>query len=306
MVGNFDGVHRGHVQLVTDAVADAHRAHLKPIVLTFEPHPASVIRGVPVPRLTSARRRCELLTRIDPVLEMAVEPFTAALAQLEPEEFFAGLLVESLRAREVVVGKNFRFGRGRSGGVDVLEELGKRFGVRARAVTLSGDEQGPFSSSRARAALASGGLDAFRDVVGRPHSVSGVVGEGRQLGRKLGWPTANLNEVPEALPPHGSYACLVEDVSPGEAPRRLGVAAVNVGVRPTVDGGSVKVEVHVLGFSGDLRGRELRVHFEQRLRGEERFTSVEHLRAAIGADVSRTATFLEAHRGRARDPGPWY
>lgn len=289
-------------------MGEAVRRGLLPVVLTFEPHPASVIRGAPVPRLTTLERRCELLARVHPALALVVEPFTPELALLLPDEFVRRLLVDTLDAREVVVGKNFRFGRERRGDVEVLQRMGAVFGFGARAVILAGDGSGPFSSSRARSALASADLQAFLEVVGRPHSVSGPVVAGRRLGRRLGMPTANLDAVPEALPPRGVYACLVEELPPGGPPRRLGAAAVNVGTRPTVDGEgeTIKVEAHVLSFAGDLYGRCLRIHFEVKLRDERRFADLDELRDAMARDLAEVEARLRERARETARPGPWY
>ena len=306
VVGNLDGVHRGHVRLVSDAVAEARVRGLLPVVLTFEPHPAEVIRGVSVQRLTTPERRFELLSRMEPSLAMVVEPFTLQLAALEPEAFVRTLLVDTLRAREVVVGKNFRFGHQRTGDLATLERLGRELGFRAREVMLAGDAHGAYSSSRVRALLGGGQLPALREILGRPHSVSGRVKPGKRLGRQLGFPTANLTEVPEALPPAGVYACLVEDISRSESGFRLGGAAVNVGVRPTVDGNSMSVEAHILDYSDELYGRKLRLHFEEWLRAEQKFTTLDELRAAIAGDVLRARSVLDASVRETLKPGPWY
>src|SRR6188768_1378110 len=175
VIGNFDGVHLGHRAVIEAALSEARDSGLRPLVLTFEPHPAEVLgRGVRPP-LTVLQRKIELIERLGPDLQVVVEPFTLALSQFTPAEFARQFLVELLCAKVVIVGDNFRFGHRRAGDLEALVALGQELGFAAHASALSGDAQGPYSSTRARAALASGDLVAARAVLGRPHSLSGTV-----------------------------------------------------------------------------------------------------------------------------------
>jgi riboflavin kinase/FMN adenylyltransferase len=252
--------------------------------------------------LTRLTRKLELMGRACPGLTVVVEPFTRELAALEAPVFAERLLAQALGARLVLVGENFRFGRGRSGDLARLAEFGATLGFEARAEALRGDAEGAFSSSRVRAALASGKLDEVERQLGRPHAISGrvVTGEGR--GRTIGVPTANLSDVREALPPYGVYACLVDRLDENGA-RALGLAAVNIGERPTVSAG-FSIEAHLLDFSGDLYGAELRLHFIAGLREEQRFSGIEALKAQIGHDLSAARTVLASRRPAAGDA--WY
>jgi riboflavin kinase/FMN adenylyltransferase len=301
IIGNFDGVHRGHQAVLGASALAAKRAGLEPVVLTFHPHPAEVLgRGV-LPALTTLERKIELVARVDPAFAVVVEPFDAELARVEPEEFAERLLVRELGARNVVVGQNFRFGRNRAGDFPALARFGERFGFAVRAEALHGDATGPYSSTRVRAALAKGDLADVNEELGRPHSLSGSVIRGAGRGRSLGVPTANLGPVPEALPPYGVYACLVDRLGP-EGPRALARGVANVGVRPTV-GAGFGVEAHLFDLDQDLYGADLRVHLVQRIRDERRFPGVSELRAQIERDIGEARDALAGAKPAAH--GAW-
>lgn len=284
-IGNFDGVHRGHVALIAQALHEARSRSLMPVAMTFDPHPATVLGNVAMTLLTSTARKAELLSAMDPELRIIVQPFDDAFSRIEAEAFVSDVLLKSLRARYVLVGKNFHFGRGRRGNHELLKELSEKLDFSAQAFELSGDVDGSFSSSRARSELLHGRLDNVAAVLGRPHAITGYVIAGAGLGRKLGFPTANLSRIVEGLPPPGVYACIVDDVTAADGPAvRLGTGVMSLGPRPTVNLGD-SVEVHLLDYRGDLYGRYLRVHLVQRLRGIEKFASVEALQTQIRADI---------------------
>jgi riboflavin kinase/FMN adenylyltransferase len=304
VIGNFDGVHLGHRAILRQAASEARQAGLVPIVLTFHPHPAAVLANRELTVLTTTQRRTELLSRIDPELEVVVEPFTREFASLGAEQFVEELLVKRLAARTVFVGENFRFGRGRAGDIDELERLGRAHGFSARIYSLLRDAAGAYSSSRIRTLVAEGAIEEAERALGRPHMLSGEVVRGDARGRALGVPTANLAGVCEALPPHGVYAVLV-DREELDGPQVLGRGMANLGVRPTFDAGA-SFEVHVLGYSGDLYGARLRVHLVRRLRDEQRFGGLEALRAQLRMDAEAAEAALAA---RSPDPaarGAWH
>jgi riboflavin kinase/FMN adenylyltransferase len=283
-IGNFDGVHLGHRAVLGQAVATARASGLRPLVLTFHPHPSEVLGRGPLPRLTNLERKVELLQRTSEELHVVVHRFDLELASLAPERFVEELLVRPLGAAIVQVGTNFRFGKGRAGDLATLAELGARHGFEARSEPLFGDEAGSYSSTRVRQVIAAGDVVTAARLLGRPHMLSGVVVQGDQRGRTLGFPTANLAGIVEARPPHGVYAVLVDaEASPGRF-TALARGVMNVGVRPTFAAGE-SCEVHLLDFAGDLYGRRLRVHLVERIRGEQRFSGVEELKAQVSADV---------------------
>jgi riboflavin kinase/FMN adenylyltransferase len=304
-IGNFDGVHRGHREVIQSAAADARQRGLEPVVLTFHPHPAEVLGRGSVPTLTPLDRKIELMFRIEPALEVVVERFTRELAAKTPEIFARELLVGELGANIVLVGENFRFGRGRAGDLALLRKLGAALGFEAHTQELRGDDAGVFSSTRIRHAIAAGDLAIAEHMLGRPHALSGQVVAGDQRGRSIGFPTANLANVAEALPPNGVYACLVDHVLEGGA-RRLGTAVANLGVRPTVDGTRFLVEAHVFDFAGDLYGQTLRLHLVARLRDERRFDSLEALREQIARDAAAARAALAARQPDPEAGGAWH
>jgi riboflavin kinase/FMN adenylyltransferase len=292
VIGNFDGVHAGHRSVLRSSADEARRRGLAPIVLTFDPHPSSVLGRGSLPVLTTLERKVELLLRVDPTLNVVVEPFTLELAALTPREFAAEFLARELGAELVVVGRNFRFGHRREGDLDGLLELGRELGFEARAEPLFGDAEGPYSSTRVRAALAAGDLAHVHALLGRPHSLSGVVVAGAQRGRTIGFPTANLSPIAEALPPYGVYAGFSE-LRDATGAQQIVPSVANIGERPTLSAG-FSVEVHLFDFDADLYGRTLRFHLVERLRAEQRFESFDALRAQIVRDSEQARHVLAA------------
>jgi riboflavin kinase/FMN adenylyltransferase len=305
MVGNFDGVHRGHRWVLERGLEEATTRGLTPIVLTFHPHPSEVLGRGSLPVLTPLDRKIDLLTRMSPQLRVVVEPFTRELAAASPARFAHDLLRVALGAREVIVGENFRFGQGRSGDFATLSALGKELGFDARAEALHADTAGVISSTRIRDLISAGSVDAAEALLGRPHALSGTVIEGDQRARQLGVPSANLGSVPELMPARGVYAVLVDVLEAGRF-QKLGPGIANVGVRPTHGAGDVRAEAHVLGFSGDLYGRTLRVHLVHRLRDERRFEGIDQLRAQLEQDKREGAQRLSNRIADPRAAGAWH
>jgi riboflavin kinase/FMN adenylyltransferase len=303
-IGNFDGVHVGHRAVLATARERAAKDGLSLVVLTFDPHPSEVLGRGRKPTLTPLDRKAELLCRLDPELRIVVEPFTRELSTMSAREFVEDLLLGSLGAKIVVVGENFRFGRGREGDLALLESLGRELGFEACALELEGDAGGPISSSRIRTAIGAGDLGEAERLLGRPHAVSGTVERGAGRGRTIGVPTANLTGMPEAIPPDGVYACLVDAISPDGGARRLGTGVANLGSRPTV-GEGFALEVHVFDFEGDLYGQRLRLHLVQKIRDVRKFESLDALKEQIRNDMVRARA---ATSGRVPDPsagGGW-
>lgn len=292
-LGNFDGVHLGHRELVRRLVDRARPAGLAAVALTFDPHPLAVLAPdrAPVP-LTTLEDRAALLQDVG-LDGVAVLPFTQELARHSAEEFVREHLVGWLAARWVAVGEGFRFGRGRSGDAELLAREGARLGFELLVVppVLEADE--PVSSTRVREALSRGAVDEAARLLGRPHRVAGTVVEGDRRGRQLGFPTANLLPPAVALPADGVYAGRVQ-LEGGSSP-----AVVNIGSRPTFDHGQLRLEAHLLDWAGDLYGRRLTVEFVARLRGEQRFPGPEALRAQIEQDVALARRLLGPGGGGA-------
>jgi riboflavin kinase/FMN adenylyltransferase len=275
-IGNFDGVHRGHRQLLDATRALARELSVPAAVLTFDPPPRDVLRpDAAAPRLQQLDDKLTSLSDAG-IDEIYVERFTLELAAMEPAAFAEHFLAERLDVSGLVLGYDFRFGRRRAGTADDLRRL---LDVPIRQVEPLLDD-GPVSSSRIRAAIADGQLALARRLLGRCHEVRGEVLHGDARGRELGFPTANLRP-PEIMPPYGVYA--VRGRPEGSDRWVDGVA--NWGVRPMWKLDEPLLEVHLLDWSGDLYGHTLRVQMVQRLRGEARFDSLEQLEAAIADDV---------------------
>ncbi|MFC4945508.1 bifunctional riboflavin kinase/FAD synthetase [Pseudonocardia sp. GCM10023141] len=286
-VGVFDGVHRGHQQLISRAVQRGQERGLPTVVVTFDPHPAEVIRpGSHPARLTSLRRRSELVASLG-VQAFLVLPFSVELSRMEAPEFAHEVLVERLHAADVVVGRNFTFGHRAAGDIALLGRLGERFGFGVEGLDLISDDGVTFSSTYVRACIDAGDVTAAATALGRPHRVDGVVVHGARRGRDLGFPTANVATAPyTAIPADGVYA---GRFAIGD---RLLPTAISVGTNPTFSGRERTVEAYVLDVDENFYGFDVAVDFEHRLRGQERFDDVDALIAQMHLDVKRTRELL--------------
>jgi riboflavin kinase/FMN adenylyltransferase len=297
-LGSFDGLHRGHRRLITAVTGEAVEAEgLVPTVVSFWPHPREVLRGEVRLRLDLPEEQLDLLAPLG-IHQLVLVPFDTALAALTPEAFVRQVLVDSLQARRLAVGENFRFGAGRSGGVQDLQRLGEALGIAVEVVPILADGEGRLSSSRIRAALAGGDLAAAARLLERPYRFRGRVVRGRGLGRTLGWPTANLQvDGRKFLPLEGVYAARVWLVGAetGAPPQPAMAAVMNLGPQPTVDPlAPSAVEVHLLDRSLELDGQSLLVEPVALLRRQCRFESLEALSAQIGADAAEARRLLAA------------
>ncbi|MDH5672222.1 MAG: bifunctional riboflavin kinase/FAD synthetase [Myxococcales bacterium] len=296
--GNYDGVHRGHQALLHSARELGREHGLATVVLTFDPHPATVVapQHAPSPLTTIARRR-ELLLRAgaDGVI---VQRFDREFSQQPPEAFLAGLLAQG--ARGLVVGPDFRFGRDRAGDLELLGRFAAEHRLQLRVEQPFLLEGLRVSSSAVRQALREGQVGAASELLGHLHDVGAVVIRGDQRGRQLGFPTANLEPEPVLLPADGVYAVVVR--VPADGRLRPGVA--NLGQRPTFDAGR-SVEVHLLDGAEDLYDKSLRVAFVERIRGEKRFSGRDALVAQIGLDCARARERLEGFEREAMEKIAW-
>jgi riboflavin kinase/FMN adenylyltransferase len=289
-VGMFDGVHRGHRALLDRVAAEAAARGLPAGAVTFDRHPLEVLRpDACPPLLTTLDRKVALLgaAGMDFVLVLA---FTKELSQVTAEAFVREVLLEGIGARAIVVGENFRFGHKAAGDPALLAELGRPRGVDVVALPLHADGGEPVSSTRIRAALASGDVRAAAALLGRVYAVEGTVVRGDGRGRReLGIPTANLAVAGDlAVPANGVYAGHLTE-EPDGVPHP---AAVSVGVNPQFHTTGLRVEAHVLDFDGDLLGARVSVSFEHRLRDEAAFPTVEDLVAQIHQDIRHTRRLL--------------
>lgn len=287
-VGNFDGVHLGHAALVRQLAEAADRLQLVPTVLTFEPHPREFFAPDSAPaRLTTLREKLELLADAGAAQAM-ICPFNAAFSSLTADEFIEQVLVRSLQVRHLIIGDDFRFGRGRVGDFALLQAAGRRFGftVEAMQSVMVGGER--VSSSAVRTALAVGDMERAARLLGRPYVIDGRVAHGDKLGRQLGFATANIRIKHNPLPMTGVFAVEVSGL--GDVPLP-GVA--NLGIRPTIGGTRPLLEVHLFDFNRDIYGAHLSVRFVHKLRCEQRFPNLDALKAQIAADATAARDFFK-------------
>lgn len=297
-IGMYDGVHRGHQTLIGAAVARARAMRRPSLLLTFDPHPAEVVRPGSHPAiLTALDRKAELVAGLG-VDAMCVLPFTAEFMRLPPETFTHTVLVEHLHAAQVVVGDNFTYGHRAAGTVATLAAEGRRFGFAVEGVPLAEDSSDDgditISSTYIRACVAGGDMASAARALGRPHRVDGVVVRGDRRGRDLGYPTANVESQPyTAIPADGVYAghLVTRDARSGETRERF-PAAISVGSNPTFQGSRRTVEAYVLDYDGDLYGEHVGVEFVSRLRPMAAFADVEALLGAMAQDVTDTRRIL--------------
>ena len=288
-IGVFDGVHLGHQAIVAANVAAARAAGAEATVITFRRHPKKVLLGLSPRTLTTLEHRLELFQRSGVAHTVALS-FTDELRALPASEFTRRLCVEGLGVKSFVLGFDSKFGRGREGTPALLRKLG--FDVEVVPEVMIGGRA--VSSTAIREAVELGDLDGAAAMLGRPVGVFGRVVRGNELGRQIGFPTANLDLHHELHPPPGVYACRVHR-TPEDGGRTTHDGVCNIGYRPTVSAGRPEaplVEVHLLDFDGDLYGERLELEFVERLRAEKKFANLGELRAQIGRDVESARSLL--------------
>ena len=304
-VGNFDGVHIGHHRLLNELLGVAGKRDLVPVVLTFFPHPRHFFgRAADTPQITSQAKKMALLAKTG-VACVLVLSFTQELAAMEADAFVRDVLVKRLHAKAVVIGENASFGKDKRGNYALLRAVGQSLageglglGFSVTAVPRLRAEQKTVSSGLIRTLLQAGNMVEAAQLLGRFHSVDGVVIHGRQRGRTLGFPTANLQPEPDLVPPDGVYAAWV----------KLGglyyPAVVSIGANPTFNDAEASIEAHILNFSEDIYGQSLSLLFVERLRGMTRFSSTDTLIAQIKSDINQAKIILAdtAMRGAAPEP----
>lgn len=302
-LGNFDGVHRGHRRVIEPVLTSldwVEGKRLLPTVVTFSPHPQEFFTGERRPLLMPLSEKAAELQQLG-VEQLVMLPFDQPLACLTPQEFVETILVKQLQAWRVSVGANFRFGRQRSGTTQDLQTIAASYGIEVIIASLEREGSERISSSAIRQALGAGNLQMANEFLGRPYSLVGQVVKGNQLGRTIGFPTANLQLPAEKfLPRFGVYAVHVRiySANPDEKtamPPPL-PAVMNLGYRPTIAGTKPTVEVHLLDWVGDLYGQVLVVELEAFLRPEQKFPSLDALKQQIQADCAVARSLLQKHR----------
>lgn len=287
-LGNFDGIHRGHIKIIERIQRGAGERGGTSVVLTFDPHPPRVLRPDKAPPLLMTKeQKLDALARAG-VQGTAVVRFTPEMSQWEPDVFVQRVLVEWLRVAEVWVGADFLFGRERSGNFTLLRALGAQYGFRAEKIDPIRYKDFIVSSTRIRRLVSEGRVDEAGALLGRHYAVDGTIVEGAKRGREIGFPTANLASANELIPPNGVYATM------STTDGKVYPSVTNVGQRPTIgEGLATTIETHVIGQSMDLYGRAFRLAFVQRLRDERKFPDLEALQEQIAADVRRATRLFD-------------
>jgi len=279
-IGNFDGVHRGHARLVERLVAQAQKVGGPSVVFTFDPHPLAILKPewLPTP-MTRSERKADLLGQLG-VDAVIAYPTDRALLDLTPQQFFDLIIRQRLKAKAIVEGPNFNFGKDRAGNVEVLRRLCANAGTTlevAEPVAIDGEL---ISSSRVRSLIQSGAIGQANQLLTQPYRLTGIVGRGAERGRTIGFPTANLEQIQTVLPALGVYAGRAwVDAKPY-------AAAINIGPNPTFGENAVKIEVHLIDFNGNLYDRPLAVELLDRLRDIQPFPHVQALIDQLRLDVA--------------------
>ena len=287
-IGNFDGVHAGHRQLLRRVVELGREHHLTPVVLTFDPHPTRVVAPQRAPRLLTTMEERIAMIREQGVKEVVVLPFTAQVAMLSPLEFVERIMVEQLHARIVMVGDNFRFGHKQAGDIKTLTELGERFGFQTHIVDAVERRGRVVSSSAIRQLIEAGNVAMACRLLESPYSLAGDVVSGHGIGSKQTVPTLNLRTPAEVIPADGVYITRTRDLETDDRWNSI----TNVGNRPTFDGDALTVETFLLSTFDGLTPARIAVEFLRRVREERKFENAEALKQQILRDVGRAQTFF--------------
>lgn len=276
-IGNFDGVHLGHQEMVNKVVTQAKSHGVRSLLICFEPQPLEFFSETPPARLTTFAEKEKLLRALG-IDEIWCIEFNEDFAKMKAEDFVKGILLDKLAVSYVLVGEDFRFGFQREGNLTLLQDMGKEHGFEAQAINTIKFENKKVSSTQIRANLKQGFFDEAAELLGRPYSMTGTVIEGDKRGRELGYPTANIDPQRKVLPMRGVFAVEVLGLD------KTYKGMANLGTRPTVDGMRTLLEVHMFDFDQDVYGKEISVVFMQKTRDEQRFESVNALKQQLRED----------------------
>lgn len=289
VLGNFDGVHKGHQRLLHEAKQQARDKDLLAIALSFYPHPTWVLGNNPKPLVMSRQDRKHQM-KIEGMDVFIEYPFTIEFSHISPEVFFKNVLVEELHAKVVVVGSNYFFGKNKIGNAKYMQELGQKYNVEILVVDTVKKDGQIISSTHIRQLISEGKMEQAESFLGHPYMVIGTVVHGKKLGRTIGFPTINMIAEPSRIhPPNGVYATTVKVYNQ----EYMGIT--NVGYNPTVGSTNKMIETHILNFSGEIYGEEVEVAFHKFIRPEKKFNNVEELSQQIAKDTEIGQNFLAMH-----------
>lgn len=291
-IGNFDGVHQGHREILRRVVALARQQGWKSAVLTFDPHPAKLVAPASAPRLLTTMDQRARTIFDQGINEILILPFTPEIAALEPEDFIRVILVDKLKARAVLVGTNFHFGKRAAGNAAMLEELGGRYSFEAEIVQPVVWRQRVISSSEIRRLIEAGDVSSACRMLGQPYALRGLVVPGEGRGSKQTVPTLNLETKAEVLPKNGVYVTRTRERGADGRTAREWPSITNVGYRPTFDGHHLTIETYLLATLEGAPPQEIAVEFLRWVRDERKFENAEALKAQIQRDVNRAQTYF--------------
>ena len=292
-IGTFDGVHKGHQKIIQQLKETAAAVHGETVIITFHPHPRKIVSSVPgdVKLLTTLQEKISLLEKAG-IDHLVVVPFDHHFSNLSAEAYITNFIVAYFKPHSVVIGYDHRFGKGRIGDFQLLEQVGKGHGFVVNEISEQVLQESVVSSTKIRASIAAHDIETANTFLGHPYFFDGLVVEGNKLGRTIGYPTANLHIASEEklIPSDGVYAVRV---TIGDA-NQVYDGMMNIGVRPTIDGKKRVVEVNIFDFDADIYGAQVKVELYYYLRGEVKFEGLEGLKTQLLKDKNKAATLLEA------------
>lgn len=287
-IGTFDGVHLGHRKILDQIIKSAHDLNCESLVLTFFPHPRMVLQeDSEMKQLNTLNEKISLLDHLG-VDNLVVHPFDKEFSRLTAEEFVKEVLVDIFRVKKIIIGYDHRFGRNRTANIDDLIVFGETFGFEVEQISAKEINEVSISSTKIRNALLEGNVELAADYLGYSYSLTGIVSKGKQLGRTIGYPTANIQieENYKLIPSNGVY--VAKAYVNGEALYGM----MNIGMRPTVDGTNQTIEINLFDFNQDIYTKEITVSFLKRLRPEQKFESIDALKKQLGMDKSNSLNYI--------------
>ncbi|MCF6131729.1 bifunctional riboflavin kinase/FAD synthetase [Flavobacterium wongokense] len=288
-IGTFDGVHLGHQKILEQVTQNAQQLHCESLVLTFFPHPRMVLQeDTEMKQLNTLNEKFDLLDNLG-IDNLVVHPFDKEFSRLTAEEFVKQVLVDIFKVKKIIIGYDHRFGRNRTANIDDLITFGETFGFEVEQISAEEINEVSISSTKIRNALLEGNVELACDYLGYPYSLTGIVSKGKQLGRTIGYPTANIKiaESYKLIPANGVY--VAKSVVDGTTVYGM----MNIGTRPTVDGTTQTIEINFFDFKADLYDKVITVSLMKRMRDEQKFESIDALKAQLGQDKINAQDYID-------------
>jgi riboflavin kinase/FMN adenylyltransferase len=290
-IGTFDGVHLGHQKILKQITKSAQELHCESLVLTFFPHPRMVLqKDTEMKQLNSINEKLELLDNLG-IDNLVIHPFDKEFSRLTAEEFVKQVLVDVFRVKKVIIGYDHRFGRNRTATIDDLNSFGETYGFEVEQISAEQINEVSISSTKIRNAILEGNVEIAASYLGYNYPITGIVSKGNQLGRTIGYPTANIKIVDEhkLIPSNGVY--VAKSIINGITIYGM----MNIGLRPTVDGSTQTLEIHFFDFKKDIYNQEITVLLLKRMRSEQKFDSIDALKAQLNNDMIDAKNYLNAY-----------